>query len=109
ILAPHPFSLNAQKTAGYDSPLSDMTIQQNFTGFWNTWCASKEGRKTELVERDHALLDESFPERIKSAEKFFKRVDERERAKRGNLWDLMRDMKHVLKDHEARRRGCTNF
>ena len=54
-----------------------MTIKQNFTGFWNMWKAS--GGNRGVVRRDYELLDEIFPARVKSAEQWFRREDERGR------------------------------
>jgi hypothetical protein len=42
-----------------------MSIRDNFTGFWNLW---KHG----IVERNYPLLDEIHPNRIRSAEEWFR-------------------------------------
>ncbi|KAK0758212.1 hypothetical protein N5P37_009514 [Trichoderma harzianum] len=58
-----------------------MTTQQNFTGFWNAF-------KHELFKVDYALLDEIYPERVKSAEDWFRQQDKvLQNSGKGNLWD----------------------
>ncbi|MCQ9180087.1 hypothetical protein KMT30_13840 [Streptomyces sp. IBSBF 2953] len=58
-----------------------MSFRDNFTGFWNVW---KHG----IITRDYALLDEIHPNRIRSAEEWFRREDRlgRELGK-GSLWE----------------------
>jgi hypothetical protein len=58
-----------------------MSVRDNFTGFWNMW---KHG----IITRDYALLDEIHPNRIRSAEEWFRREDQvgRELGK-GSLWE----------------------
>ncbi|KAK4622172.1 hypothetical protein CLAFUW4_07210 [Fulvia fulva] len=66
--------------AGYTADSKDsatMTIKENFTGFWNLWKHS--GGNKGVVKRDYALLDKMHPERIKSAEDWFRREDQRGR------------------------------
>jgi hypothetical protein len=58
-----------------------MSFRDNFTGFWNVW---KHG----IITRDYALLDEIHPNRIRSAEEWFRREDRLGRELgRGSLWD----------------------
>jgi hypothetical protein len=52
---------------------STMNFKDNFTGFWNTW-------KYDVIKRDYALLGEIHPNRIKSAEEFFRKEDQKGRA-----------------------------
>jgi hypothetical protein len=66
-----PVAPIADQPAGYNADLDDkstMSVRQNFTGFWNMW-------KARLVTRDYALLDEIHPDRIRSAEEWFRRED----------------------------------
>ncbi|MET9462977.1 hypothetical protein ABZY05_49830, partial [Streptomyces canus] len=74
----------ADQPAGYNADPNDkstMSFRDNFTGFWNTW---KHG----IITRDYALLDEIYPNRIRSAEEWFRREDQvgRELGK-GSLWE----------------------
>ena len=58
-----------------------MNIRDNFTGFWNLW-------KYGVIDRDCDLLDEIHPNRIRTAEEWFRREDQlgRELGK-GGLWE----------------------
>ena len=99
----------AKKPAAHNSDPSDpatMTFQQNFTGFWNMWKFSGDNKG--VIRRDYALLDEIHPGRIKSAEEWFKREDERGRMQGlGGLWDRIEsdNAPHVLKSLEDGRKG----
>lgn len=100
------FAKAAAAPAGYNSDLKDpaaMTIRQNFTGFWNMWKHS--GGNKGVVQRDYALLDEIFPGRIKSAEEWFRK--EEERGGKGSLWERVQpeNLKPILKIAEDNRRG----
>jgi hypothetical protein len=81
-----------------------MNFRDNFTGFWNIW-------KHNIVERDYALLDEIHPNRIKSAEQWFRQEDARGKALgRGSLWDRvqsenLRKEPPLLKGMEDGRKG----
>ncbi|WP_405816407.1 hypothetical protein OG241_17635 [Streptomyces sp. NBC_01390] len=70
--------------AGYNADPNDkstMSFRDNFTGFWNVW---KHG----IITRDYALLDEIHPDRIKSAEEWFRREDQAGRESgKGSLWE----------------------
>jgi hypothetical protein len=83
-----------------------MTVRQNFSGFWNTWRAS--GGNRGVITRDYALLDEIFPGRIKSAEEYFRRVDQEERAKGSSLWEKTISAVPILKIHEDAMAGRIN-
>ncbi|CZR62679.1 related to nitrogen metabolic regulation protein nmr [Phialocephala subalpina] len=90
--------------AGYNADEGDkstMSIRDNFTGFWNAW-------KYDLLERDYGLLDEIHPNRIKSAEEWFRREDEQgKKDGRGGLWDRVQkeNLKPILKLSEDGRKG----
>ncbi|KAH7357993.1 hypothetical protein B0T11DRAFT_319180 [Plectosphaerella cucumerina] len=94
---------------GYNADPKDpatMTYRDNFTGWWNLWRDSA-GNKG-VVTKDYALLDEIHPNRIRSAEEWFRKEDERGRALGlGSLWERVQPEKIgvVLKLHEDRRQG----
>lgn len=90
----------ANLPAAYNSS-EGMTIRENFTGFWNFW-------KDRVITRDYSLLDEIFPDRIKTAEEFFRREDEKARKQgQGGLWEKVQsdNLKPILKLVEDKRRG----
>ncbi|KAK2606726.1 hypothetical protein N8I77_005457 [Diaporthe amygdali] len=87
--------------AGLADPAT-MTIQQNFTGWWNLWKAS--GYNKGIIRRDYDKLDKIFPGRIKTAEEFLRRQDEQLRKQGSSLWEKMLDNKPILKIHEDGRR-----
>jgi NmrA-like family len=94
----------ADRAAGYNADPKDksaMRIRDNFTGFSNLW-------KYRVVERDFALLDEIHPNRIKSAEEWFRREDRlgRESGK-GGLLERLRpeNQTPILKIGEDMRKG----
>ncbi|KAH6696951.1 NmrA-like family protein [Plectosphaerella plurivora] len=71
----------ADQPAGYNADPSDpstMTLRQNFTGFWTMWANS--GGNKGVIKRDYKLLDEIHPNRIKTAEEFFRREVERRQS-----------------------------
>jgi hypothetical protein len=79
-----PLNGVADLPAGYNADPNDkstMSFRDNFTGFWNMW-------KARFITRDYALLDEIHPNRIKTAEEWFRREDKlgRELGK-GGLWE----------------------
>jgi len=102
-----PLSRRADVPAGYNADPNDkstMSVRDNFTGFWNVW---KHG----IVERDYAFLDEIYPNRIKTAEQWFRREDQlgRELGK-GSLWERVqpenwRPDSPILKGTVDRRQG----
>ena len=77
-------------SAGYNADAADpatMTVEQNFSGFWNMWKASAADNRG-VIRRDYALLDKIFPGRVKSAEEWFRLQDARGRkAGEGTLWE----------------------
>lgn len=98
------FGKGADKPAGYNADIKDrstMSFRDNFTGFWNMW-------KYEVLERDYALLDEIHPGRVRSAEEWFRREEERGRKEgKGGLWERVQreNLRPVLKIGEDGRRG----
>jgi hypothetical protein len=99
----------AQSGSAYNADPKDpsfMTFRQNFTGFFNLWKHS--GGNKGVIRRDYALLDEIHPNRIRSAEEFFKREDARGRkAGIGSLWERVqaKNLKPILKLAEDGRKG----
>jgi hypothetical protein len=99
-----PMSRVADIPAGYNADPKDpatMTIKENFTGFWNTW-------KYGVLKRDYKLLDEVHPNRIRSAEEWFRREDANGRARgEGGLWERIQheNLKPILKLSEDGRKG----
>jgi hypothetical protein len=108
-----PMSYGATMSAGYNSDAKDpatMTIKQNFTGFWNVWKHS--GGNEGVVRRDYALLDEIHPNRIRTAEEWYIKENEKgEGAGKGSLWDRVQaaNLKPVVKTAEDQRRGGSNI
>lgn len=105
----HPWAKSvADLAAGYTAPASagtgEMTMRENFTGFWRAWQVSGENKG--LVTRDFGLMEEIYPGRIKSAEEFFKREDDRARREgKGGLWEVVVEGRPVLKITEDGVRG----
>ncbi|KAM0251645.1 hypothetical protein ACHAQJ_008105 [Trichoderma viride] len=70
--------------AGSDADPKDpstMTVKQNFTGFWNAF-------KHDLLKIDFDLLDEIHPNRVKSAEDWFRLQDKKwQSSGKGSLWE----------------------
>ncbi|KAI9714796.1 MAG: hypothetical protein M1820_000085 [Bogoriella megaspora] len=99
----------AGRSSAYNSDPSDpaaMTFKENFTGFWNIW--KYGGAKDGFLTRDYRLLDEIHPNRIRSAEQWFRLEDERGRkAGLGSLWERVQpdNLKPVLKIQEDGFRG----
>lgn len=95
---------NSDTPAGYNADPNDkstMSFRDNFTGFWNMW-------KHRVLKRDFKLLDEIHPNRIKSAEEWFRKEDEKGRAQgKGSLWDRVQkeNLKPILKLSEDGRKG----
>jgi hypothetical protein len=99
-----PRSAEADRPAGYNADPNDkstMSVRDNFTGFWNLW-------KYGVVKRDYSLLDEIHPNRIRTAEEWFRREDQwgRERGN-GGLWERVQSENWVpiLKIGEDMRTG----
>jgi hypothetical protein len=78
-----------------------MSFRDNFTGFWNLW-------KYGIIKRDYSLLDEIHPNRIRSAEQWFRREDQRGRELgQGGLWERAQseNWNSILKSVEDMRTG----
>jgi hypothetical protein len=75
-----------------------LSFEKNFTGFWNLWRASK-GNKG-VLRRNYELLDEIHPNRIRSAEEWF-----RKEAEKGDLWERVNNMAPILKWGEDGAKG----
>jgi hypothetical protein len=99
-----PLRAIADRPAGYNADPGDkstMTIRDNFTGFWQLW-------KHRVIKRDYALLDEIHPNRIRSAEEWFRREDDRARELgKGGLWERVQpeNWAPILKVGEDMRTG----
>ncbi|KAI1123687.1 hypothetical protein F5Y10DRAFT_280740 [Nemania abortiva] len=99
----------ADRPAGYNADPNDpatMSIRRNFTAWFNLWrhCGGNKG----LVQRDYALLDRIHPQRIKSAEEWLRRENEKGlKLGLGTLWDRIQPEKlgYVLKVSEDGRKG----
>jgi hypothetical protein len=95
--------------SAYNSDPKDpafMTGRENFTGFWNMWYHSGENKG--VIKRDYKLLDEIHPTRIRSAEEWLRKEEERGmKLGLGGLWDRVQqaNLKPVLKIAEDGRRG----
>lgn len=92
---------------GYNADAKDaatMSIRTNFTGFWNMWKHS--GGNRGVIRRNFELLDAIHPHRIKSAEEWFRREEEKNK-KQGlpSLWEQAQNLRPVLKVAEDNRKG----
>lgn len=96
-----------ERPAGYNASEEDratMSLRNNFTGFWNLWKGS--GGNKGIVRRDFTLLDEIHPGRVKSAEEWFRREEEKSQKEGGpGLWERVNNLRPVLKVAEDGRRG----
>lgn len=94
---------------GYNSDPNDpatLTLRENFSGWWRMFQHS--GGNTGVLKRDYKLLDEIHPNRIRSAEEFFRRENERGiREGLGTLWERVQPdrLAHILKLSEDGRAG----
>ncbi|CAJ2504469.1 Uu.00g118630.m01.CDS01 [Anthostomella pinea] len=99
----------ADRPAGYNADPADaatLTLRQNFTGFWMLFRHS--GGNAGVLRRDYKLLDEIHPGRVRNAEEWFRREEERGvRLGLGSLWERVQPGKlaHVLKALEDGRAG----
>lgn len=102
-----PIEAFAKQSAAYNADLADkstMSFRDNFSGFWNQW-------KHNVITRDYALLDEIHPGRIKSAEDWIRREEERAKRMEGEtLWQRVQPetilKRPILKLSEDRRQGA---
>ncbi|KAI1204840.1 NAD(P)-binding protein [Annulohypoxylon truncatum] len=103
------WSQEPERAAAYNADLSDpatMTVRENFSAFWTAFQHS--GGNQGVIKRDYGLLDEIHPNRIKSAEEFFRREEEKGVKKGlGTLWERVQPEKigHILKITEDNRTG----
>jgi hypothetical protein len=84
---------STRRPSSYNADPADpatMTFEENFTGFWNLWRESKGNQG--VVRRNYDLLDEIHPNRIRSAEEWF-----RKEAEKGDLWERVNNMVPILK------------
>ncbi|KAK3900310.1 hypothetical protein C8A05DRAFT_17366 [Staphylotrichum tortipilum] len=99
----------SHEPAGYNADPNDpatMTFRENFTGFWTMWRNS--GGNKGVIKRDYALLDEIHPNRIRTAEDFFRREEEKRRSLGlGNLFEAIQShsLNSILKLGEDGRKG----
>ncbi|ATZ57998.1 hypothetical protein BCIN_15g04940 [Botrytis cinerea B05.10] len=95
------FGPQVDAPAGFNADPKDkatMTFKRNFTGWWMQF-------RDRVLDRDYTLLDEIHPGRIRSAEEFFRREEERLREESGGktgLWESVQEenLKAVLKVSE---------
>ncbi|KAA8564214.1 hypothetical protein MFRU_077g00170 [Monilinia fructicola] len=100
------FGPTADSPAGINADPNDkatMTFRRNFTGWWTQF-------RERLLKRDYEFLDEIHPQRIRSAEEFFRREDKRLREESGGeigLWESIQpeNLRHILKLTEDGRKG----
>ncbi|SPJ77049.1 related to nitrogen metabolic regulation protein nmr [Fusarium torulosum] len=103
------FPFPSDQPSAYNADPNDpatMTLEQNFSGFWTMWRNS--GGNKGVIRRDYQLLDEIHPKRIKTAEEFFRREEEKRRSL--GLSSLYEDiesgnLKPILKLGEDKRQG----
>jgi NmrA-like family protein len=102
-----PLNGVADQPAGYNADPNDkstMSFRDNFTGFWNMW-------KHRIITRDYALLDEIHPNRIRTAEEWFRREDKLgQELGKGSLWERVQPENwtldsSILKGSADMRRG----
>ncbi|KAI0913072.1 hypothetical protein F4823DRAFT_622464 [Ustulina deusta] len=99
----------ADRPAGYNADPNDpatMTLRRNFKA-WFTLYRNSGGNKG-VIQRDYALLDRIYPQRINSVEAWLRRENEKGlRLGLGSLWDRIQpgNLGHVLKLTEDQRKG----
>lgn len=99
----------ADTGAAYNSDPKDaafMSFRDNFTAFFNIWKHSTNN--SGIIQRDYKKLDDIFPGRIKTAEDWLRREDEKGRREgKGGLWDRVQqgNLRPVLKIAEDGRKG----
>ncbi|USI71573.1 NmrA family NAD(P)-binding protein [Sphingomonas morindae] len=101
-----PIQAIAGQPAGYNADPADkstMSFRENFTGFWNQW---KHG----IITRDYTLLDEIHPGRIRSAEDWIRRWEQRAKETgTETLWERVQPerlaRRPILKLSEDHRQG----
>ncbi|OTB17057.1 hypothetical protein K445DRAFT_57596 [Daldinia sp. EC12] len=101
--------VDSSRPAGYNADPNDpatLSIRQNFSGFWTTF--QNSGGNKGVLKRDYKLLDEIHPNRIRSAEEFFRRENEKGvKEGLGTLWERVQPGRvgHILKITEDGRAG----
>ncbi|RYC55614.1 hypothetical protein CHU98_g10601 [Xylaria longipes] len=77
-----------------------MTMRRNFSAFFTLWRNS--GGNKGVIQRDYELLDRIYPQRIKTAEEWLRRENEK-----GSLWERIQpeNLGHILKITEDGRTG----
>ncbi|MGO1164157.1 NmrA family NAD(P)-binding protein [Brucella sp. C7-11G] len=101
-----PLAAIAGLPTGYNADPADkstMSFRANFTGFWNQW-------KHDIITRDYSLLDEIHPGRVRSAEEWIRRWENRAKESGGEtLWERVQpetlSKRPILKLSEDHRRG----
>ncbi|RDL38719.1 NAD(P)-binding protein [Venustampulla echinocandica] len=94
----------AGKVVGYNADPNDPSLmknRENFTGLWNV-------SKYRLLKKDYKKMDEIHPNRIKSAEEWFRMEDKKGREEgKGSLWERIQAQSWIpiLKDHEDSGKG----
>ncbi|KAI8948084.1 hypothetical protein F4801DRAFT_592074 [Xylaria longipes] len=93
----------ADLPSGYNADPADpatMTMRRNFSAFFTLWRNS--GGNKGVIQRDYALLDRIYPQRIKTAEEWLRRENEK-----GSLWERIQpeNLGHILKITEDGRTG----
>ncbi|KAI0427771.1 hypothetical protein F5Y09DRAFT_333094 [Xylaria sp. FL1042] len=99
----------SDRPAGYNADPNDpatMTIRRNFRAWFTIFrnCGGNKG----VIQRDYAILDKIYPKRIRSAEDWLRRENEKGiKQGLGTLWDRIQpeNLGHVLKLTEDQRTG----
>lgn len=105
-----PLSHRAKEPNAYNEDLEDpgsMDVKTNFTGWWETY--RRSGGNKGVLTRDYDLLDAIFPGRIRDAEEWFGREDQRGRERgEGSLLERVQrgEMKAVMKIQDDGRKGA---
>jgi hypothetical protein len=97
-----PIAAVADRITGYTADFKDpagMTNKANFTAFLNLWKHSGDP-KTAILVRDYTILDRIHPNRIRSAEQWFRMADKRGiEDGSGSLVDKVKNLKPALKSY----------
>ncbi|KAI0975050.1 hypothetical protein F4678DRAFT_360176 [Xylaria arbuscula] len=95
------FGPKVDTPAGYNADPNDpatMSLRQNFTAFFEVF--KNSGGNKGIITRNYEFLDRIHPNRIRSAEQWLRREQEK-----GDLWNRAKDLSHVLKISEEGRTG----
>ncbi|KAI1761823.1 NAD(P)-binding protein [Hypoxylon sp. FL1150] len=104
---------DTEKPAGYNADPADpatLTLRENFSGFWTCWqhSGADKNNSEKIVRRDYELLDKIHPGRVRSAEDFFRRENEKGIENGlGSLWERVQPdrIRQILKITEDQRTG----